>query len=238
MRARLAALALTMTLATLAGCGDAGDTSGAETSTAPVTTEETVAAPDASAEDTAATGADSSTGEAPVTVEATASMGNPTLPGVEPSTRGLAVHYTVRNTGDEPLLVARERGHTQDSSAVGPRNDESVWVRVEDGVLVLSKELMPLLDGHEEERETTLGADVLEPGESLDGTAFVLRPVEVTFPRAEDKGDLVDPLPERWRLCLTVAPVDRRTDVIGRLDQGQELVCSEPAILPDGLALR
>lgn len=239
MRARIAALSLVG--AVLAGCGGAdspdGETSETTTTSTTSTTEDTVATTPDTPRSTHEPPS-SATSSAPVHLEATAALGPPTEPGLDPGSQGLAVTYTVRNTGSEPVLVARERGHTQDTSAFGPRNDEAVWVRVEGGALVLSKELLPLPPGQVEEVETTLAADLLEPGASVDGTAFVPRPVKVTFPRAEDKGDLVDPLPERWRLCLTVAAVDRRTDVIGRLDGSQELVCSEPAALPDGAALR
>lgn len=233
MRARMATLVVACVL--LTACSSTQPTPGTDTTAAPdaMTAQDPTAgtpAPDP-AEETVATSTD-----AAVVVEATAALGTPAEPGLDADTQGLAVRYTVRNSGSEAVLVARERGHTQDSGTLGPRNDESVWIRVEDGVLVLSKELLPLPSGLVEEAETTLAADLLEPGGSLDGTAFALRPLEVTFPRAVDKGALVDPLPARWRLCLTVAPVDRRSDVIGRLDQGQELVCSEPGDLPDELA--
>lgn len=240
MRARMAALFLVG--AALAGCGSTDSADGETTETTETTetstTEDTVATTPDTPRSTHGPAPSSATSSVPVHLEAIAALGTPTEPGLDPSSQGLAVTYTVRNTGSEPVLVARERGHTQDTSAFGPRNDEAVWVRVEGDVLVLTKELLPLPPGQVEEVETTLAADLLEPGASVDGTAFVPRPVEITFPLAEDKGSRVERLPGQWQLCLSVAPAGDRTDVIGRLDGGQELVCSEPAALPDGLALR
>lgn len=237
MRARIAALSLVG--AALAGCGGAdspdGETSETTTTSTTSTTEDTVARTPDTPRSTHEPPS-SATSSAPVHLEATAALGPPTEPGLDPGSQGLAVTYTVRNTGSEPVLVARERGHTQDTSAFGPRNDESVWVRVEGDALVLSKELLPLPPGQVEEVETTLAADLLEPGEQLKSTAFVPRPVEVTYPDAPDKGARVHRLPGHWQLCLTVAPVGDRTDVIGRADADLAMVCSEPAPLPDGLS--
>lgn len=219
----------------LAGCGSADSP---DPDTPPLsTTEDTVSTPSTTPPRSTSEPAPSTAiSSIPIRIEATAVVGTPTLPGLDPTSQGLAVTYTVNNTGSEPVLVARERGHTQDTSAFGPRNDESVWVRVEGDALVLSKELLPLPPGQVEEVETTLAADLLEPGEQLKSTAFVPRPVEVTYPDAPDKGARVHRLPGHWQLCLTVAPVGDRTDVIGRADADLAMVCSEPAPLPDGLS--
>lgn len=176
-----------------------------------------------------------------LSVEATADLGAPAAPGLDPTSQGLAVTYTVHNDGEAPVLVARERGHSQDTSSFGPDNEESVWVRTDGDVLRLSKEIVPLPEGTVEETETTLPAALLEPGGTLEGTAFVLLPVTVDFPDAPQRGERIEPLPSTWQLCLTTAPVDTadgRTDVIGRHTSALATICSEPASVPEGLSGR
>lgn len=206
-------VALLLPLALLAGCGQAQDT------------EEPM--------DTAAT-----------SVQASAEVGSPTMPGLDPSFRGLLVTYQVHNDGDTPLLVARDRGHGQHTASRAPDNDESVWVDLasddEGELLRLSKEIWPLPEGAlEEERETTLGADLLAPGDSLTGTAFVPAPVRLDGPRHGDAASQpeapVEDLPARWQLCLSVAPDDGREGIIGRLTDDRSEVCSTPAPVPEEL---
>lgn len=240
------AAALTLASVLLAACGEAGAPAGPSGTSGSTTTPEeqtmtsthTPDGDDTEGDTDGATGTAYPAVDGPVVIEVEATVGSPSGEGRAPSSTGLAVTYTVSNPGSEPVLVARDRGHDQNTTSAGPRDDESVWVSLapEGDVLRLSKELVPLPEGTEEERETTLGADLVEPGGSATGTAFVLRPVTVDFPDDPQRGERIELLPPTWQLCLTVAPPHRRSDVIGRLTPGQQTVCSAPEPLPDGLA--
>lgn len=219
----------------LVGCGQ--DPGGATTSTSTSTSEDDTmssSTPAGHDEQESASTADTTS----LSIEATATLGGPTAPGLDPTSQGLSVTYEVRNDGTEPVLVARERGHSQDTSSFGPDNAESVWVREDGDVLRLSKELVPLPEGTMEESETTLPAELLQPGDTLEGTAFALLPVSVDFPDAPQRGERIEPLPSTWQLCLTTAPVDTevgRTDVIGRHTPALTTICSDPAAVPEDL---
>lgn len=243
-------------LALLAGCGeDTADTGDVGTTTeardtmgeTPGTTADGGSADTTTAPDDAGT-----TATAPVTVTASAEVGSPTLPGLDPSFRGLLVTYEVSNGGDAPLLVARDRGHGQHTASRAPANDESVWVEVVAGagpagedagegeVLRLAKEIHPLPEGAlEEERETRLATDLLAPGDTLAGTAFVPAPVRPDHPRHGDAAlqpeTPLETLPDRWQLCLSIAPDDGRDGLIGRLTDDRSVVCSTPAPMPEDL---
>ncbi|OLT17194.1 hypothetical protein BJF80_03190 [Serinicoccus sp. CUA-874] len=230
----------TMLLATavLAACGQEGDTmSGTPTSGTAATTSGPTGSEATGSADAGSASAATRAASAPVTVEASATPGSPTEPGLDSASQGLAVEYVVRNDGDRPVLVARDRGHGQHTGSFGPKNDEAVWVGVEGEVLRLRKELLPAPDRIDEETETTLGAVQVEPGGSITGTAFVRAPLSVDLPDDAQDGEPVGPEVTQWQLCLSVADADGRqdgrTDVIGRLSADPGTVCTDPAALPD-----
>ena len=236
MTHRTTARALTAALllgGVLSGCGDQSPGESTESTTtagAPVTS-----TPE---DDTVQT-------SAPLQVQITAQTVAGPLGGPYPANiEGLVVQYTVTNEGDEPVLVAQERGHDQNADSVAPATDESAWVGAGSapGVARVSKQVFDAPGGIELAAPWRAPALLVDPGSSVDGTMLVPLPLRPDLPRSS-ASILVDDEPlagdeSSVEVCVQVAPDPRAahpetfTDEITHATPGRQLVCTAPEPLP------
>lgn len=191
------------------------------------------------------------TGTAGVTMRATLSTGMPRAPGAAATgTPGLVVDYTVRNTGDGPVVVHDRVPDALGSAVLPTRLDpEHAWVFAVEGVLRVSKQGFAPAPGTRFVAAPRTGAHVLPPGATLQGRAFAPLPPRLDVPGAEftaPRGPIAGLT--SWQFCVQVArgvPVPGATTAAGSgladppvvpvavtAPGPDELLCSPVAPLP------
>lgn len=196
--------------------------------------------------DAAAGGSTTPPADAPApasaTVEAELRTALATSETYAPDLTGLAVTYTVTNTGDTPLIVLTERGHAQSGSSTAPDEPGSVWVSgAGDGVARLSKQVF------DAPQDVLLPAPwrapgvLVDPGASVEGEMFAPLPLRTDLPpvgetMVHDEQELVVE-PDLAEVCVQVAPSpgpDAHNDEITMGTPGKGLACTDALPLPTG----
>ncbi|MFK5582651.1 hypothetical protein [Serinicoccus sp. LYQ131] len=231
---RGAAVALTMIM-TLAACGSQEEQMGTEETT-PATTgppadedTRTSAEPDAFS----------------VSVDASATPA--TAPeGFTAGLEGVLVTYTVTNDGPEPIKVATDRGSGQTRSSVTA--SAAVWVSAGSSpdVARLSKQVFGIPDGVLPTDLHRVGSATVEPGGTLEDTAFVTLPLATDLPEGTrtitvTEDPLQDPAAVTGvEVCVQLAPgpepgqEEPYASTIAANASGTTTVCSEVVELPEG----
>lgn len=161
--------------------------------------------------------------------------------------------WTLNHHGDQPVLVALGtpinvpvEGVPPQTLVLADQRDRTVWVTgTQEGRIRLSQQTFPVLEGVDSTLHA-VDAVVLEPGRGLGGDGMTILPLEPAIPGREafvvlEPADLPEDASE-WEFCLQIAPVPDDLDPdrprITPETEGTELLCSDPAPLPEDWATR
>jgi hypothetical protein len=233
------ALGTSLTLVSLAACGQATPSGPARAGTA---------VGDRGAGSSGGThAAQSSAASGQVRLRATLGTGIPKAPAgsAKPAVQGLAVDYTLTNAGPADL-VAYDVVPVGLGSAVLPADadPEHAWVVMHGGVVRLTKQGFALAPGVRFMAAPVVGVRALAPGGAVNGRAWAPNP-----PRASVPGDsfdaprgALDPAAKTWQFCVQLVPRPAGTRpapshpgvlvAAVAAPEPNQLVCTEPAPLP------
>jgi hypothetical protein len=158
---------------------------------------------------------------------------------------GLVVDYSLTNTGSKPL-VAYDVVPADLGSATLPKDvdPQHAWVYVESGVLRLSKQGFATAPDVRFAAAPVMGGHTIAPGATVTGKAYAATPPKLDVPGRsfEAPRTLVDPAVKQWQLCIQVddRAAQARPSAVGggvvevasMAPEGDQLVCTQPAMIP------